>query len=292
VNCNLPRITYPTLRSLLLLRICEAICLKRDVQVANSSTTDPEFQIKQRNVKLLPASSILKHVKTTTSVVAYSSSIALQLRANPAQISAEITDQIVHFLQNSSDGKIEKLLLRDFTVATTETGRLMFKFSDRAIAIYMQGLLTYCILQPTEAPKEVSFNQKFSGDSKTFLCQYSYARCATLIRLKSIPICIGKSVENDSAIWLKNCKLFLSQEAELLAQIITTVDEWQDKSPLALAIALSEAFQRFYRSCQIVKYDTVNPELAQCRLGLVMITHWLLKQLLENGLGISAPETL
>lgn len=295
VNCNLPKITYPTFRSLLLLRIYQSIYLRRDVDVTNYLIVNPNFRAEQRNIRLLAPHSILKRVKTATSVATYSSAIALQLGLEAPQIREEIADYLVHFAQHSDSNSwqedIERLLLRDLTVSATPSGQLVFEFGDRAIARYLQGILTYCLPQTDVAPSQRP-SQKYSGNSKIFGCQYSYARCAALIRMQSIPNCIGENVENDCAIWLKNHKLFLTQETALLAQVLTTLDEWEQKPALDLAMALSEAFQQFYRDCQIVKYDTINLQLAQCRLALVMITHWLLKQLLEAGLGVLAPEML
>jgi arginyl-tRNA synthetase len=298
VNCNLPKITYPTLRSLLLLKICEAISLQEEVEVANQSIDDLDFQRNRYDIRLLAPRSTLKRVKSETSVVAYASTIALQLAAKSSTTPTEIADKIIHFLQHSlsnlSGEEIENQLLRDLTVTYLEPGRLVFEFSDRAIAAYLQEILSHCTDEPNRASDRsfLRLKRESSSHSKIFLCQYSYARCAALIRMASRPNHIDKSVENHSAKWLNEGKLLLQKELELLAQIITTLDEWEEKDALTLAIALSEAFQTFYQNCQIVKYDTINLQVAQCRLALVMITHWLLKHLLEQGIGVVAPETL
>ncbi len=298
VNCNLPKITYPTLRSLLLLKIYEAISLRKDVQVANQSIENSDFQKNREIIKLLAPRPALKRVKSATSVVAYASTIALQLGARSSSTPAEIADKIIHFLRHSpsnlSDEETENQLLRDLTVTYLEPGRLVFEFGDRAIAKYLQEILSHCTDETNRASDRsfLRLKRESSGDSKIFLCQYSYARCTALIEMASRSNHIDKSVENDSAKWLDESKFLLQKESELLSQIITTLDEWEETNPLTLAISLSEAFQTFYQNCQIVKYDTIHLQVAQCRLALVMITHWLLKQLLEQGLGVVAPETL
>jgi arginyl-tRNA synthetase len=275
---------------LLLLKICEAISLRKDVEVANHSIESSDLQTKLQDTRLLAPHSILKRVKSETSVAAYSSAIALQLATESTQTPAEIADQILYFMNSSpsdsSGRETEKALLRDLTVSNTETGRLVFEFGDRAIATYLQKTLAQCLMQPIEIPHHpnCSPQRKSPQQSEIFLCQYSYARCTALIRINPLSNHIGKSVENDSAIWLKEGKLLLQKELNLLKQVITTLDEWEETSAPTLAIALSEAFQQFYRDCQIVKYNTVNLQLGQCRLALVMITHWLLKQLLEQGI--------
>ncbi|BAU10602.1 putative Arginyl tRNA synthetase, anticodon binding [Leptolyngbya sp. NIES-3755] len=291
MNCNLPQITYPRLRTLLLVGICEAITPKTDVEVESFSIDDRVFKQKFRKFQHFDQKSALKKVKNQTSLALYRSSIALQLGAESAQNRAEITSQVVHFFQslpsNLAAVDIENILLRDLTISTDSTGLIEFEFGEWAIAHWLQTVLQGCLV-------EIDSNSGFltsrtpSEHPQIFYCQYSYVRCSAILRLTNPSILIGQTVET----WLIDKKLLLRQERSLVTQIIETLDEWEDKTPLKSAIALSEAFQLFYQSCQIVKYDTIDPQIAQCRLALVMITHWLLKQLLEQGLGVFAPETL
>lgn len=297
MNCNLPKITYPTFRTLLLLKICEAIYHKTDVQVANDAIADLKTPPELPNPVLFQQRSILKKVKNPTSVAVYRSSIALQLAPESPQTRQEMAYQIVHSFQsllfNSSRMEIERLLLRDLTVSTTEAGQLEFEFGDLAIANWLQVVLQHCRIQPplvSDSNSAFSTSHGLSENPQIFLCQYSYARCAAILRLIDLSNFMGQTVE--TAIWTRDGQLLLSRERTLTAQIVETLDGWEQESSLKLAIALSQVFQTFYRDCQIVKYDTVDRQIAQCRLALVMITHWLLEQLLEQGLGVLAPKTL
>ncbi|MGG6265289.1 DALR anticodon-binding domain-containing protein [Leptolyngbya sp. AN03gr2] len=291
MNCNLPKITYPRLRTLLLVTICEAITPKTDVEAGNFSIDDPDFEQKLSGLQPFSQKSVLKKVKNQTSLALYRSSIGLQLGAESMQIREKITSQVVHFFQslqsNLASADIESILLRDLTISTTNIGLVEFEFGEWAIAHWLQAVLQACLAEP-DFNSAFSANRVPSENPQVFFCQYCYARCSALLRLTSPSILIGQTVE----LWLTDKKLQLGQERSLIMQIIETLDEWEDETPLKSAIALSETFLHFYQTCQIVKHDTIDPQIAHCRLALVMITHWLLKQLLERGLGVFAPETL
>jgi len=295
VNCNLPKITYSTFRTLLLLKIYEAIYPKADVQVANRAIAIPSFEPRPLNFNVFQQKPILKKVKDSTSVAQYRSSIALELGAKSTQTPQEIGDQFVQFFQaspsNSPEADLEKILLRDLTVSSTEAGQLEFEFGDLAIAAWLQTVLQACVSRLQNSNSDFASSRQLSENPQIFACQYSYARCAALLRLIPLDL-IHQSTQGGMGIWLKDNKLLLAQERSLVAQIVTTLDEWEDSSVLKSAIALSQAFQFFYQNCQIVKCVAHNRQIAQCRLALVMITHWLLKQLLEQGLRVLAPETL
>ncbi|GAP94640.1 cyanobacterial hypothetical protein [Leptolyngbya sp. NIES-2104] len=265
---------------MLLARICEAITRKTDVEVAILSDLQPDSEFFHRN-------SIIKKVRNHTSIARYQSSIALQFGARSTQIQEKVATQMRQLSSISLVMDLKTILLRDLTISTTNIGLLEFEFGDWAIANWLQTVWESCSI-------ETDFNSAFSPaltlseNSHIFFCQYTYSRCSALLRLTNLPNDIGQTVET----WLNDKKLLLRQERSLIEQIISTIDEWEDKPPLESAIALSQTFQNFYQSCQIVKYEAVDRQIAQCRLALVMITHRLLKQLLEQGLGVLAPETL
>ncbi|MBD1842000.1 hypothetical protein H6F89_00950 [Cyanobacteria bacterium FACHB-63] len=250
-----------------------------------------KFGIERSNFKRFQQLSVPKQVRNQTAIALYHSSIALQIGAGSTQITQQIAGQIIDFFRSSpfdsAKAEIEKRLLRNLTVRATEAGQLEFEFGAIAISAWLQVVLQHCSSQALERQSNAASAQTLSKNPEIFFCQYSYARCAALLRLVD-----SQPLISQETIWLRDGKLLLHQERSLTAQIVTTLDTWEEAAALKSAIALSQAFQAFYQNCQIVKYDTIDREIAQCRLALVMITHWLLKQLLEQGLGVLAPETL
>lgn len=265
---------------MLLEKICAAITRKTDAKVAIFPDLKPNSELFHRNP-------IVKKVRNHTSIALYRSSIALQLGSESTQIQEKIATQIKQLSSIPSIADLKTLLLRDLTISTTSIGLLEFEFGDWAIANWLQTVWKSCTVE-NDFNSAFSLDSLLSENSHLFFCQYTYSRCSALLRLTNPSNDIGQTVE----IWLNAKKLLLRQERSLIEQIIFTIDEWEEKPPLESAIALSQTFQSFYQSCQIVKYETIDRQIAQCRLALVMITHWLLKQLLEQGLGVVAPETL
>lgn len=265
---------------MLLVEICQAITHKTDANV-------PIFLDLELNSENFCRELVVKKVKNQTSIACYRSAIALQFGAE----STLIREKIAQFFQTSavisSEMDLKAILLRNLTISTTNIGLLEFEFGDWAIANWLQTVWESCWVE-NDSKSAFSRDLTLSENPQIFSCQYTYSRCAALLRLTDPSKGVGQTVET----WLRDKKLLLGQERFLLEQIITTIDEWEEKPPLESTIALSQRFQGFYQSCQVVKYEVVDFQVAQCRLALVMITHWLLKQLLEQGLGVLAPETL
>jgi hypothetical protein len=143
-----------------------------------------------------------------------------------------------------------------------------------------------------------------------FMIQHSHARCSSLlfqaeqtglIRLsKHLPATIGRILAPQPIPWLMaNGHLGLCHPTEraLIAQIVALTDEsatvMDGMQAFKLAQMLSQAFQAFQAQCQIFgAYRNANLELAQARLGLVLIVQACLKLLLEKHLKIVAPTAL
>lgn len=293
MNCNLPKITYPTLRILLLLKIHEAISLWGDVLVSNAAIGNAPHLSKVRNFKLFESKDVIKQVFMDTSYAAYSTAIALKLSAAYQQPVSDILRHLADFFSQSAtaagdaDAASYFRVFSDLTVTFTDEGIGLFQFGDAAIAAWLK------FLTDTKLHSERRTGNRQQIGEEVWLGQKSHARCCALLRLGA-----GKAREID---WLtEEGKLRVSERVDrkLLFQTIAVVDALgeeieQPKKALKLLRDLSLAFGNFDREYQILgALQGTTPQVAQCRLGLVMITRWLFAQLLEQELGVYAPVEL
>ncbi|MBE9145132.1 DALR anticodon-binding domain-containing protein [Planktothrix mougeotii] len=245
----------------------------------------------------------VNHIKHKTKIT-YGSAIALKLSSRLHQPPLDLAEAICVSLKTLNAqgecgfGKIP----RDVTVYPLSSGMLQFIFTDVGIAAWLEHLLRHQWTLTALRNGEISLDQ--------FELQYSHARCCSLLSLAHREDLIQLEEPNLRAVlplkisstshpisWLTDqgqLQFTQSYDYQLLMQLVKTVDAlfFPLSSPnwVKLAIQLSDNFQQFYRHCRIwgeVKQQT--PELAQARLGLVLMTQVILQILLEEKLGIMAP---
>ncbi|MBG1266740.1 DALR anticodon-binding domain-containing protein, partial [Nostoc sp. WHI] len=145
-----------------------------------------------------------------------------------------------------------------------------------------------------------------------FAVQYAHARCCSLVLLahREGLIKLRQPVANTSPVfwdvispkplpWL-NCdgvlRLNHPDECRLIGELIQVIDNTECPNINGsvklekVALNLSQAFEKFWCNCRIwgeVKITSL--ELAQARLGLLMVTQSVLKYVLEENLGVFAP---
>ena len=165
---------------------------------------------------------------------------------------------------------------------------------------------------------EITHQGRLSERSKTahtlFQIQYAHARCCSLLRLAhreglielSDLECKTRSwqwVKPNPIPWMfddlemesepRRLRLGHPAERGLIAQLLDGTDRISSLTPasaIKLAHALSRALETFYSACRIWgEVKTETPQLAQARLGLVAVTQKLLRSLLEDQLGVTAP---
>jgi hypothetical protein len=305
MNCSLPKITYPTFRQLLLAKIHKAVDLWMDCKVAKQTNCTEDKRVFIETTRLLNAKDSLKRVKKSTSVVGYQSPIALKLAAswqrNITKTVLEITEIFQALPLCSPEKEIEfaSQLFRDLTVKPTEVGLLELEFGDRAIASWLQAMVDRREISPDRSlRKHSAFDLKALDRRTLFLCQQSYARCGSLLRMAEAGKLLSPT-EIQALPWLTPLeKLRFPQASDLalIREIVTVVDELGDErglTPLKLVVSLSQQFQHFHRDCRIFgEIAAKDRSLAQARLGLVMITHSLLRVILEECLEVCAPDNL
>lgn len=310
MNCILHKITYPTFRILLLVKLSESIYLERDVFVSKNLSADTKPSSSSRAAKVSQQKIPLEQVKKKTFAVAYKSPIALKLAAQSGKC-AELALQIAErFHQPSSllwrnDSVTAAAILSEFVVKVTKQGWLEFALSDRGLATWLQ-----CLLQnplPTNHRQQIATVTLSEKDhSKLLISQYVHARCCSLLRLASdarlIRVKEPASPEQtsfcDSVVWLTgegDFYLSHSTEQALIFETIATLDWFYEPcqphdihAHLKMMFRLSQAFQAFDRACRILGE---SPQRSQAKLGLVMTTQKLLRSLLQE-IGVSAPSEL
>jgi arginyl-tRNA synthetase len=233
------------------------------------------------------------------SQIGYRSAIALQLAKGQTCSPHAIAEQLVKRLITREES--DRTLL-DFTVRVWESSWIDFYLSDRALAFWLQRLPQ--IFCPTlEKPvKEAIVLHLFSS-------QYIHARCCSLLRLGhreglielheldfSKPVWQWKQPHPIPFLASDKFQLVRPTEQNLIRQILAVTDALDDRATenwIKLATNLSEAVLEFERRCRIwgeVKQET--PELSQARLGLIAIAQLLLRQLLQEKIGVWAPAEL
>ncbi|MBW4432446.1 MAG: glutamate acetyltransferase [Pelatocladus maniniholoensis HA4357-MV3] len=225
--------------------------------------------------------------------VFYITGLALQLAKYEKIPSMEIANAIASHLSANSAGV--------FSIQIVPPGWIHLKLAHPVLADWLQSLAesrwgAYPLQggQRTKDKGETENNQCPMPDA-LFPVQYAHVRCCSLLRL-------GEQeglITSDKAIpWLNNQQeLCFHHPTELclINELVKVVDELEcsDSSALVkwekVALALSQAFENFWRDCRIWGEIKANsPELAQARLGLVLATQSVLRRLLEEKLNIFA----
>lgn len=266
----------------------------------------------------------LKSVTKLTGIT-YVSAIALRLAAVFQVSVTELATALTRSWNQSSilDGPwIESPLLTqvlpNVTATCRQSGYLQFHVEATGLSAWLQFLIAelphlvdpfmgQVSQQPPSAPATVHHNC-----DQAFTLQYAHARCCSLLRLAHESGLIQlqttqpdtphwQLVQPDPIPWLNgnSLQLIAAAEQHLLIEIVATLDTLFSESQASepniywhLGDRLSQAFQSFYRACRVLGEVKANsPELAQSRLGLVLITQTCLRLILHR-LNLSAPLSL
>ena len=282
----------------------------------------------QDKPELLPET-IPMHRVSDRNYAIYRSPIALRLAPHLSQSACDIANQLLTYFPTTVHQSAKQIVLA-FTVEVESSGWINFWLSDRTVATWLQYLIQISPgrgLKEQEMnhwhgedvnrtqPKQLLQEQNDSHN--LFPIQYAHARCCSLLRLAhhyglvqltdaELKAANWRFVEPNPIPWLNESpgadpaqiplRLVHPAEQRLLAQLLEVQDDISSLDRLRaikLANALSQEFERFYSSCRIwgeVKIQT--PKLAQARLGLIAVTQKLLRSLLQDQLGVSAPVEL
>ncbi|MBD2022778.1 hypothetical protein H6F43_21580 [Leptolyngbya sp. FACHB-36] len=250
---------------------------------------------------LQPNSVTLKRIQDGSKLL-YSSAIAHQLAAHSADSAVAIATEIVQSWQQPDMAlclPLPAVVLFDLTIQVTPKGFILIDVGDRAIAAWLDTLLT------SSFP---SFSFPAAFLPSLFPAQHAYARCCSLLRLVNDtgrvairPLSAHPSqwqiVQPSGIPWLNGSQLRLNHptERQLLCQLLGAIDDLTrnqrqlSESVVRLVNDIANAFQEFHRSRQpLGSMDS----LMQAQAGLLLATQRVLHWLLEDGLGVHAPSEL
>lgn len=243
--------------------------------------------------------------------VLYISGMALWLSKSHNYNPMEIASAIVSHLSEIG-GDV-------FIIQIVPPGWIYLKLSDALLATWLQSLAVGNLDEAGEmGRKEILITNpkcKVLNTSRLFAIQYAHARCCSLVLLAHRegliklrePLPDGSSTSGSVILteqipWLdcdEKLRLNHPDESYLITKLVQVVDDlmspdlggsvnWEKAG-----LNLSQAFENFWSKCRIWgEVKICSPELAQARLGLVMVTQSVLRFLLVEKLGVVAPDEL
>lgn len=241
------------------------------------------------------------------SKVSYISGVALWLAKSHNQEAMEIAHGIVSHLS--------KICGDVFTLQIVPPGWIYLELAHPFLATWLQSFAVGRLDGAGKPGGKEKFIQnskcQISNPARLFAMQYVHARCCSLVLLahrdglirlrEPLPdtsSTFGSLIFTEQIPWL-DCdeKLCLNHpdETRLITKLVQVVDDlicsddgsvnWEK-----VGFNLTQAFENFWSNCRIwgeVKIS--SPELAQARLGLVLVTQSVLRFLLIEKLGVFAP---
>jgi arginyl-tRNA synthetase len=223
----------------------------------------------------------------------YSSAIALKFAPQHQCSAIDLAERLARSIRTNNP---------NFSVEVASTGWMTLQLTDRAIADWLQFVLQ------SFPPSPLHDESSPKSGSSCFPAQYARARCCSLLQLAYREGAIDYSLLGDGdrqmtaqpIPWLDpdHQRLRLQHRAErrLVSQLIHTADALTATHPqnyTKLALKLGDRFEEFYSQCRFLgAVKTVNPRLAEARVGLLGVTQTLLQYLLERKLRISSPISL
>ncbi|MDF2387204.1 glutamate acetyltransferase [Nostoc ellipsosporum NOK] len=246
--------------------------------------------------------------------VLYISGMALWLSKSHNRNAMEIASAIVSDLLGIGGGV--------FTIQIVPPGWIYLELTDALLAAWLQSLAVGSLEEAGEMEemgemREIERQEilitnpkcKVLNSSRLFKIQYAHARCCSLVRLAQregiikltepppdINSAFGSGIFTEQIPWLdcdQKLRLNHPNESCLITKLVQLVDDLMspDLSPSfdweKAGVNLSQLFEDFSSKCRIWgEVKLCSPELAQARLGLVMVTQSVLRFLLVEKLSV------
>ena len=241
--------------------------------------------------------------------ILYISGVALRRKKSQNLHSMKFAQKIASYLSAN--------YAQDLKVEIVPPGLIYIELTPQLLASWLQDFVSGKLKYKIEN-KSGNFHSNWSkelGSSRSsFALQYSHARCCSLIQLANHEKLIELEKDNDfaSPSWLiinplpipwlednQHLRLTHPTELHLMSELIKAVDglncsfvdetvNWEK-----MALGLSQSFENFLSSCRIWgEVKNSNRELAQARIGLIIIARLVFERLLKEKFSLSAPQEL
>jgi DALR anticodon binding domain len=222
-----------------------------------------------------------------------------------------------------------QLVWKSVLFEANSSGWIVLKITDQGLSKWLESLIYFfqnlgespnwvndpsknlqnSLRDPTDSTYYIS-NSTYAGyrarnSTDIFLAQHAHARCCSLLRLGEQAGLIQRAFprgQGSQAVLPRghaSLQFHHSSEHQVIVQICQSLDGISQgifsdpEKTLRRVSGLSQAFCRFYADCLIFNEVKLNNlALAEGRLALVDLVRSLLQLLLEDGLGIPAPQEL
>lgn len=325
-----PFILYPALRTILVNRIQKILHSYEKVRYSSESTSSGTSSVESPQQEKPGIADIPLNRIQNDNEIQYVSALAFRLAKLWQKPALEIANQVVAELQQldcsaHSDLEVslppsyQALLQRvepAWVIQITSPGWINLRLTEPGLLEWMEFTQAHI----PQYPHSISVNMQtyeakdLSNSTRVFEVLYSHARCCSLLRLGEreglIQLQRVDVLSATSQYIVEPHSLFRSCTAkrlgwgasawQLIGQIVDTLDVLTAGERFLsrgefwkLAFQLSQQFQRFDASQAILgTVKPLCPSIAPSHLGLVLITQALLRLLLEEGCGVTAPSEL
>lgn len=273
--------------------------------------------IDNRNFECISQENIHLYKSRDLNRILYISGIALQQKKSQNLHSMKFAQKVGLYLSAKYGQELKVEIVSPGLIYIELTPVLLADWLQRSVSRGIQHETQYNKSKnKSKSCHNIYLSREFvvTNPRDSFALQYVYARCCSLIRLaareKLIELEENNAVGSVSRVvvkplpipWLEDnrqLRLLHSTELHLMSKLIKTVDdlecgalkqtpEWEK-----IALGLSQNFTDFWSDCRIWgEVKSTNRELAQARIGLIMLARLVFERLLEEKLGLIAPQEL
>lgn len=244
-----------------------------------------------------PADIPLNRVKSALQLK-YTSAIALKLApaSTALRLAQQITENLRQTLQSDSTPLSLHPVCQNLKISTAAPGWIDLELSAAGLAVWLWQMTSSVLTLDLDlASDTILYESKADNHAAQLMISYSHARCCSLLTA-------ADAAWSNWRLALAQPELFVARwqpaEWQLIGLLVDLVDDLAcGSAPASLnllskrAHSLSLGVEAFYAACSIWGVAAQSRELANRRLGLLLLAQQLLRILLKR-LNLPAPEQL